>query len=117
MTDGDDQPSCVFPSADTILSGQYPLSRPLLITATTRSLERPEVADFLSFYLRRSRTLAAEQRLVPETSSAVATQLGWIATGAYPVFASVDGGPVEVQERPSAPTEDPTRPAWEVPAR
>lgn len=42
---------CVAPSDETVLSGDYPLSRPLFIYAKKASLERPEVREFVRFYL------------------------------------------------------------------
>jgi phosphate transport system substrate-binding protein len=43
---------CVAPSADTVNNGTYqPLSRPLFIYAKTSSLQKPEVQEFIKFYL------------------------------------------------------------------
>ena len=45
----------VAPSRETVLNQIYkPLSRPLFVYAKTSSLGRPEVAEFLRFYLRRN---------------------------------------------------------------
>lgn len=56
--DGSD---CVLPSEQTIESGQYsPLSRPLYIYVTTKSLQRPEVRAFVEFYLEHGADLSAE---------------------------------------------------------
>lgn len=42
----------VEPSAETIVSGDYPLSRPLFIYVSTQALEeKPEVEEFVNFYL------------------------------------------------------------------
>lgn len=42
----------VEPSADTIVSGEYPLSRPLFIYVSTQAMEeKPEVEEFVNFYL------------------------------------------------------------------
>jgi phosphate transport system substrate-binding protein len=46
-TEGD----CVAPSDETVLSGDYALSRPLFIYVKKASLERPEVHEFVRFYL------------------------------------------------------------------
>ncbi len=52
---------CVLPSQATIESGEYsPLSRPLYLYFTTTSLERPEVAEFVRFYLTEGVPLVAE---------------------------------------------------------
>lgn len=48
--DGGD--GCVAPSADTIASGEYPMSRPLFIYVNTdEGASRPEVAAFVDYYL------------------------------------------------------------------
>ncbi len=48
--DGGD--GCVAPSPETIRDGSYaPLSRPLYVYVKRESLARPELADFLRFYL------------------------------------------------------------------
>lgn len=51
---------CVAPSDETIASGEYyPLSRPIFIYVNKRSLVRPEVLEFVRFYL------AMAPKLVP----------------------------------------------------
>lgn len=48
--DGGD--GCVAPSAETIASGEYPMSRPLFIYVNTdQAASRPELAAFVDFYL------------------------------------------------------------------
>lgn len=42
---------CVAPSDETVLSGDYALSRPLFIYAKKASLARPEVLEFVRYYL------------------------------------------------------------------
>jgi phosphate transport system substrate-binding protein len=44
----------VEPNSKTVLSREYPLSRPLYIYVKNTSLKRPEVREFADFYLRRS---------------------------------------------------------------
>ncbi len=52
---------CVEPSFDTVNSGEYaPLSRPLYIYAKKDSLARPEVFEFVKFYLTNAVTLVDE---------------------------------------------------------
>ena len=51
----------IGPEAITIEDGTYnPFSRPLFIYVSTKSLERPEVADFIEFYLEEGPELAEE---------------------------------------------------------
>jgi len=49
---------CVLPSRDTILNGTYkPLSRPLFVYVRADALQRPEVAEFMRFYLTNGKAL------------------------------------------------------------
>ena len=51
----------ITPSAESIESGSYaPFSRPLFIYVNTKSMERPEVAAFIGFYLENAPDLAEE---------------------------------------------------------
>jgi phosphate transport system substrate-binding protein len=44
---------CVLPSAETVRDNSYkPLSRPLFLYVRNSSLARPEVAQFVEFYLK-----------------------------------------------------------------
>jgi phosphate transport system substrate-binding protein len=52
---------CVAPSEKTINDGTYsPLSRPLFIYVNRKALDRPEVKEFVIFYLTHAARLAAE---------------------------------------------------------
>ena len=55
----------VAPSLETIRSGAYPLSRPLFIYVSKKSLEKPEVYEFVSFYLKNAETLVKQVGYVP----------------------------------------------------
>ncbi|MEY4669185.1 MAG: phosphate transport system substrate-binding protein [Pseudomonadota bacterium] len=49
------------PTATHVIDGSYsPLSRPLFIYVRTEALARPEVAQFVSFYLEQVKSLASE---------------------------------------------------------
>lgn len=51
----------VYPTPETITSGVYePLSRPLYIYVNAKSAERPEVQEFVRFYLEQGGDLADE---------------------------------------------------------
>jgi phosphate transport system substrate-binding protein len=55
----------VLPTRENVLTNKYkPLSRPLYIYVKTSSLKRPEVAEFLKYYLRRD-DLVADVKYVP----------------------------------------------------
>ena len=57
---------CVTPSVDAIADGTYsPLSRPLFIYVSKTSLERPEVREFVKFYMEHGAELTAEVGYVP----------------------------------------------------
>jgi phosphate transport system substrate-binding protein len=50
-----------LPTAENVIKASYsPLARPLFIYARASSLARPEVAQFVSFYLANAKSLAAE---------------------------------------------------------
>jgi len=56
----------VLPSLETVMSGAYrPLSRPLFIYVNTRSVSRPEVEEFINFYLQNAPAMVKEVRSVP----------------------------------------------------
>ncbi|MFB9312862.1 PstS family phosphate ABC transporter substrate-binding protein [Nocardioides plantarum] len=119
ISDGDDQPNCIFPSPQTILNGQYPLSRQLLLTVSTRSLGRPEVQKFLTYYLKRSQSLADKAGVVPLPDANVAQQVAWLqGKEKAPEFGVVDGrfrqlteedAQEATQAHPAAPAENPAR--------
>jgi len=63
----------VTPSLETVQSGEYtPLSRPLFIYPSKASLERPEVAAFIQFYLENADRIAEQALYVPMTAEQVA---------------------------------------------
>ncbi len=52
---------CVAPSFDTVADGTYaPLSRPLYIYVNNQDLKRPEVFDFVTFYLANAKDIVDE---------------------------------------------------------
>ena len=52
---------CVSPSAETVQDLTYiPLSRPLFVYVKADSLTRPEVQEFMRFYIANSRVLSPE---------------------------------------------------------
>ena len=63
---GDGQ--CVQPSLETVRDNSYkPLSRPLFIYVRKSSLVRPEVADFVKYYVANTSNLASQVGYVPVT--------------------------------------------------
>ena len=64
----------VEPSPENVINGTYqPLSRPLFIYVKEKSLSRPEVREFVEFYLKEGGALASEVGYVglPESASAM----------------------------------------------
>ncbi|MBC7631263.1 substrate-binding domain-containing protein [Aeromicrobium sp.] len=118
VADDDGQQNCIFPSPQTIVTGQYPLSRQLLLTTTTRALKRPEVADFLRYYLDNSQAIALDNSVIALPDKDIQRQLDWINKNELPAFESVDGGPVQIVTAPTATTAvDTSNPQDDKPAR
>lgn len=71
---GDKSPKknvAVLPSEKTVIDGSYyPLSRPIFIYISEKSLSKPEVADFAKFYLANAPKLVREVKYVPLPDSA-----------------------------------------------
>ena len=69
----------VEPTVETITDGSYPLSRPLFIYVKTSSLERPEVAAFVRYYLENAVSLAEDTQYVPAPQDALDEALARVA--------------------------------------
>ncbi|MDP2823718.1 MAG: PstS family phosphate ABC transporter substrate-binding protein [Sulfuritalea sp.] len=56
----------VTPSIDAVMAGEYePLARPIFIYVSAKSMDRPEVKEFVEFYLKHGGKLAKEVKYVP----------------------------------------------------
>ena len=63
----------VLPSLETVMNGSYqPLARPIFIYVNAKSLERPEVREFLEFYMKNADALVREVKYVPLPADAYA---------------------------------------------
>lgn len=82
----DGQRNCVYPSQRTITGGEYPFASQLLVTTTTRSLERTEVTDFLRHYLSESQDAATQARLVALPDETLSAELAWLDGTRQPVL-------------------------------
>ena len=72
----DNGEGCVKPSPDAISSGTYsPLSRPLFIYVNVESLQKPQVLEFVKFYMEMGAELTAEVGYVPEDASVFQSNL------------------------------------------
>jgi len=56
----------VPPSLDTVMDGTYqPLARPIFIYVSDKSMGKPEVKEFVEFYLKNAPKLVKEVGYVP----------------------------------------------------
>jgi phosphate transport system substrate-binding protein len=56
----------VLPSVETVMKGTYqPLARPLFIYVSNKSYDKPEVREFIEFYLKNAPALVKEVKYVP----------------------------------------------------
>jgi phosphate transport system substrate-binding protein len=56
----------VEPSLEAVISGEYqPLSRPIFIYVNAASVDKPEVKEFVEFYLKNASALTKEVKYVP----------------------------------------------------
>ncbi|WP_413561297.1 PstS family phosphate ABC transporter substrate-binding protein [Bdellovibrio sp. HCB209] len=56
----------VIPGRATVESGDYfPLSRPVFIYVAEKSLAKPEIVEFVNFYMKNSPTIVPEVKYVP----------------------------------------------------
>lgn len=60
----------VAPSIDAVMDGSYePLSRPIFIYVNAKSADKPEVKEFVEYYLKHGGKLAREVKYVPLTEA------------------------------------------------
>ena len=56
----------VLPSIETVMNGSYqPLARPIFIYVSNKSLDKPEVREFVEFYLNNAPELVKEVKYIP----------------------------------------------------
>jgi len=61
-----DKGTAVEPSLDAVIKGSYtPLARPIFVYVSARSLARPEVKEFVQYYMTHGGKLAREVKYVP----------------------------------------------------
>jgi len=84
----------VEPSMETVLKGNYePLSRPIFIYVSATSLAKPEVKEFVEYYMKNGGPLAREVKYVPLPDSAYKMALEHVQRGKK---GTVFGGAPEV---------------------
>ena len=84
----------VAPSMENVLSGAYePLSRPIFIYVSAKAYEKPEVREFVEFYMKHGAKLSKEVKYVPLPDRAYTTSLEHLKKGK---LGTVFGGVAEV---------------------
>jgi phosphate transport system substrate-binding protein len=84
----------VMPSAQTVEGGTYqPLSRPIFIYVSKKSTSKPEVKEFVEFYLKNAPTLVKQVKYVPLPAKAYSLALDHFNNGRT---GTVFGGKPEV---------------------
>ncbi|MGI9253069.1 MAG: PstS family phosphate ABC transporter substrate-binding protein, partial [Thermomicrobiales bacterium] len=72
---------CIEPTADSVRDGSYaPLSRPLFVYVKKSSLERPEVQEFVKFYLENAKEMAPEVGFVASPDESYAADMTELET-------------------------------------
>ncbi|WP_284616621.1 PstS family phosphate ABC transporter substrate-binding protein [Aquabacterium humicola] len=86
--------AAVLPSEKTVLDGSYqPLSRPIFIYVSAKALAKPEVREFVEYYLKETPRIAKEVKYVPLPAKAYTINLEHLAKGKK---GTVFGGEAEV---------------------
>lgn len=86
--------AAVLPSEASVISGTYqPLSRPIFIYVNAKSLDKPEIKEFIAFYMKNVTKIAKEVKYVPLPMKAYDTNLEHLAKGKK---GTVFGGVAEV---------------------
>jgi phosphate transport system substrate-binding protein len=84
----------VTPSAKTVEDGTYqPLSRPIFIYVSKKSMDKPEVREFVEFYLKNAPTLVKQVKYVPLPQSIYTTGAEHLKKGK---IGTMFGGEAEV---------------------
>ena len=84
----------VAPSMEAVLKGTYsPLARPIFVYVNAKSLGRPEVKEFVEYYMKNGAKLAREVKYVPLPDVAYKTALEHVQKGKK---GTVFGGVAEV---------------------
>ena len=61
------------PSFETVINGTYqPLARPIFIYINAKAYERPEIKQFVEFYMKNAERLVKEVKYVPLPAKAYA---------------------------------------------
>ena len=84
----------VLPSAKTVEDGTYqPLARPIFIYVSKKSLDKPEVREYVEFYLKNAPTLVKQVKYVALPPNAYTIGMDHVKKGKV---GTVFGGEAEV---------------------
>ena len=86
--------AAVGPSMESVLNGSYqPLSRPIFIYVNEKSYQKPEVREFVEFYMKHGSKLSREVKYVPLPDRAYTLNMEHLKKGK---LGTVFGGTPEV---------------------
>ena len=89
-----DKGQAVLPSLEAVEKGTYsPLSRPIFIYVNAKSLDKPEVREFVEYYMRNGAQLTGEVKYLPLPAKAYTTAWEHVVKGKK---GTVFGGTAEV---------------------
>ena len=90
----------VMPSAKGVEDGSYnPLSRPIFIYVNAKSLAKPEVKEFVEFYMKHAATLVKEVKYVSLPAKAYTANIDHIAKKKLgTVFAGEESVGIKIEE-------------------
>jgi len=89
-----DKGQAVLPSMEAVEKGIYsPLSRPIFIYVNAKSLDKPEVKEFVEYYMKNGAKLTREVKYVPLPAQAYTTAWEHVTRGKK---GTVFGGMAEV---------------------
>ena len=90
----------VEPSMEAVLKGSYsPLARPIFIYVNAKALEKPEVREFVQYYMQNGGKLAREVKYVPLPDAAYKTAWEHVQKGKKgTVFGGVAEAGVTIEE-------------------
>jgi phosphate transport system substrate-binding protein len=84
----------VLPSMEAVIAGIYtPLARPIFIYVSTRSLAKPEIREFVQYYMTHGAKLSKEVKYVPLPDNAYSVSWEHVVKGKK---GTVFGGTAEV---------------------
>ncbi len=85
----------VFPSMETVINGSYqPLARPIFIYVNAKALGKPEVKEFVEYYMKNAAKLTREVKYVPLPEKAYSVAWDHVVKGKK---GTVFGGTAEVR--------------------